>query len=75
MEMKTVQKQIHAYIHTDFLQRCQGNSVQKRFYSTISAGATGYPNAKNACGPQLLPYAQTKTKITPLNVNPKTIEL
>lgn len=36
--------------------------MEKGYYSTIGAGATGYPNAKNVCGPQLLPYAQTKKK-------------
>lgn len=36
--------------------------MEKGYYSTTGAGATEYPNAKNAYGPQLLPYAQTKKK-------------
>lgn len=45
---------------TGFLQRRQGRSVEKRYCSTIGAGTIGYPNAKHACGPQLLPYVQTQ---------------
>ena len=47
-DQNRAQKEIHIkYSQTDLWQRCKGNAMEQRVFSTNVAGTTGYPHANN----------------------------